>query len=144
VLAFTDFFAAGMSSYGVADPELFQLPGGTHKYKSRYNLELIAPDPDGKAEYDRRSPVRNAASITSPLLLLQGANDTVVLPEQPRRIAEAVRRNGVPCDLIEFPREGHGFREAGHIEQAYQAELDARNGPADVGRRSQDRADSLS
>jgi dipeptidyl aminopeptidase/acylaminoacyl peptidase len=122
-LAFTDFFAAGVSAYGVSDPERFVLPGGTHKYESRYNLELIAPYPEGKAEYDRRSPLKSAASIASPLLLLQGLEDTVVLPEQSRLIADAVRGNGVLCELVEFPGEGHGFRQAAHISQAYQAEL---------------------
>ena len=122
-LAFTDFFAAGVSAYGVSDPERFVLPGGTHKYESRYNTKLIAPYPEGKDVYDRRSPLRSAASISSPLLLLQGVEDRVVLPEQSRLIADAVRRNGVTCELVEFPGEGHGFRQAAHIAQAYEAEL---------------------
>jgi dipeptidyl aminopeptidase/acylaminoacyl peptidase len=122
-LAFTGLFAAGVSAYGVSDPERFVLPGRTHKYESRYNMKLIAPYPKGKPVYDRRSPLRSAASITSPLLLLQGLEDRVVLPEQSRLIADAVRRNGVTCELVEFPGEGHGFRQAAHIAQAYEAEL---------------------
>lgn len=122
-LAFSDAFACGMASYGVADPERFVQPGGTHKYESRYLWHLIAPYPEGKEVYRERSPLRSADRITAPLLLLQGLEDKVVLPEQSRVIAASLERTGVPVELVEFPREGHGFREAEHIAEAFAAEL---------------------
>jgi dipeptidyl aminopeptidase/acylaminoacyl peptidase len=38
-------------------------------------------------------------------------------------MANALKRQGVPFALIEFPDEGHGFRRAANVVRALEAEL---------------------
>lgn len=64
------------------------------------------------ATYAERSPLQHAERIQAPVIFFQGLDDTVVPPEQTERMAEALRRNGVPVEVHLFPEEGHGFRSS--------------------------------
>ena len=121
-LSQSDVFAAGGDFYGVADLEA--LARDTHKFESRYLDGLIGPWPAAKAVYDARSPINHLGGFTAPLLILQGAEDPVVPPNQAHMIRDALKAKGVPVAYIEFPGEGHGFRRAEHIIRAKEAELD--------------------
>ena len=44
------------------------------------------------------------------MLFFQGLQDKVVPPEQTERMANALRRNGIPVEVQLFEEEGHGFR----------------------------------
>jgi dipeptidyl aminopeptidase/acylaminoacyl peptidase len=109
-LAFRDFFAAGVSYFGVSDLEAFARQ--THKYEKHYLSHLVAPWPEGIDEYRRRSPLHAARSIKVPLLVAQGTDDHVVLPEQSAQIARALEGSGVPVTYLTFDGEGHGFVRA--------------------------------
>ena len=121
-LAQSDVFAAGGDFYGVADLEA--LARDTHKFESRYLDGLIGPWPAAKAIYDARSPINHLGGFTAPLLILQGAEDPIVPPNQAYMIRDALKAKGVPVAMIEFAGEGHGFRRAEHIIRAKEAELD--------------------
>ncbi len=114
-------FRAGCVSYGVAD--LSRLLATTHKFEAGYLYGLTGTSP-GNVEpaFTERSPLHQAARITSPVLFLQGLDDKVVPPEQSRMMAKVLRDNGVAAKLIEFPGEGHGFRGADTIIRALTAE----------------------
>jgi dipeptidyl aminopeptidase/acylaminoacyl peptidase len=120
-LAQSDVFSAGASFYGVADLEA--LARDTHKFESRYLDGLIGPWPQAKAVYDARSPINHLDRFTAPLLILQGADDPIVPPNQAHMIRDALTARGVPVAYIEFEGEGHGFRRADTIIRAKQAEL---------------------
>jgi dipeptidyl aminopeptidase/acylaminoacyl peptidase len=120
-LVSSDVFAAGVSSYGVGDLEA--LARDTHKFESRYLDGLVGPYPAQVEVYRDRSPVHHVDRLASPLLLLQGAEDVVVPPDQAKMMAAAVRAKGLPVALIIFSGEGHGFRGAETIRAAVQAEL---------------------
>ena len=119
-LTFHDEFAAGASYYGVAEPE--SAMRDTEKFESRYGDSLISPLPEGRADWEARSPLLHAGRIRCPVIFLQGLEDPVVPPDQSERMTEALRRNGVPTAYLEFPGEGHGFRRASTIEQALDSE----------------------
>ena len=53
--------------------------------------------------------LQRRASITAPLIVLQGANDPRVLKVESDEIVAAVKKNGVPVEYIVFDDEGHGF-----------------------------------
>jgi dipeptidyl aminopeptidase/acylaminoacyl peptidase len=53
--------------------------------------------------------VTHASSLKVPLLVLQGAADKVVPPEQARALVSAVRDGGGTVDYHEYEEEGHGF-----------------------------------
>ena len=94
-LVSTDVFAAGASSYGVADLE--QLARHTHKFEQHYLDSLIGPHPETRERYVARSPVHRAGEIRCPVILLQGLEDEVVPPEQSEMIVAALAENGRPA-----------------------------------------------
>jgi dipeptidyl aminopeptidase/acylaminoacyl peptidase len=120
-LSQSDVFTAGGDFYGVADLEA--LARDTHKFESRYLDGLIGPWPQAKAVYDARSPINHLDGFAAPLLILQGADDPIVPPNQAYMIRDALRAKGTPVAMIEFPGEGHGFRRAENIIRAKEAEL---------------------
>ncbi len=119
-LAFRDRFACGASLYGIGD--LQTLAEDTHKFESRYLDRLVGPWPAARAVYEARSPIRHLDGLKCPLILLQGAEDKVVPPEQSRRMHAALKARGVPVAYVEFAGEPHGFRQAANIVRALQAE----------------------
>jgi len=120
-LAFHDVFRAGADYYGVSDLEA--LARDTHKFESRYLDRLVAPLPEGKPIYEARAPLHHLESFHAPLIVFQGAEDTVVPPSQSRAIVAALERKGVPVVYMELEGEQHGFRKAESIVRTLEAEL---------------------
>src|SRR5215472_9074560 len=56
-----------------------------------------------------RSPLSRAASIKTPLLIAQGANDPRVKQAESEQIVAAMRDAGIDYEYMLFPDEGHGF-----------------------------------
>lgn len=120
-LAFHDVFAAGASSYGVADlQKLLEL---THKFESGYLYALTGTTEDNMDEvFNARSPVHHADKISAPVIFFQGDKDFIVPPGQSRDMVESLEQRGVPVAYYEFEGEGHGFRAADTIKTALEAE----------------------
>jgi dipeptidyl aminopeptidase/acylaminoacyl peptidase len=121
-LTFTDEFAAGASYFGLADLEQFG-DGNTHKFELRYEHTLVGPFPERADLYRERSPIHFVDRISTPMLVLQGADDEIVPPAQAELIVAALRERGVPHAYLLFPGEGHGFRKADNIVRSLEAEL---------------------
>ncbi len=110
-----DLVSAGVNLFGVSD--LLGLSEETHFLESQYDTTLIGALPEAaKAFYDR-SPVNIADNITKPLLILQGADDPVVLKSQSDTIAEKAK-GYVEYKLYEG--EGHGFRKRENIRDMFE------------------------
>lgn len=122
-LTFHDDFAAGASYYGIADLEPFALPGGTHKFESRYEHTLVGPWPEAADRYRARSPIHSVDLISTPMLVLQGAEDEVVPPAQATIMVDALEAKRLPYAYLLFEGEQHGFRKAETIRVAHEAEL---------------------
>lgn len=114
-------FAAASCYFGVTD--LAQLLAITHKFESGYLYRLTGTSP-GQTEpvFAERSPLLRASQIVTPVILFQGLDDKVVPPEQARALVAVLRSNGVAHEYVEFPGEGHGFRQAQTIARALEAE----------------------
>ena len=121
-LTFTDAFAAGTTYFGIADLEQFG-GGETHKFELQYEHTLVGPYPEKADLYRARSPIHFVEQITTPMLVLQGADDKVVPPSQAELIVAALRKRGIPHAYLLFEGEGHGFRAAENIVRALEAEL---------------------
>jgi dipeptidyl aminopeptidase/acylaminoacyl peptidase len=119
-LAFHDCFTCGASLYGIGD--LQTLAEDTHKFEARYLDRLVGPWPEARELYMARSPLHHLDGLQSPLILLQGAEDKVVPPEQSRRMHAALKARGVPVAYLEFEGEQHGFRDLKNIVRALEAE----------------------
>ncbi len=68
--------------------------------------------PDGI--YHRRSPVVHARTITTPTLVMHGEDDLCVPLAQGQELYNALAAEGVPTELVIYPREGHGWTELEH------------------------------
>jgi dipeptidyl aminopeptidase/acylaminoacyl peptidase len=121
-LTFTDAFAAGTTYFGIADLEQFA-GGETHKFELEYEHTLVGPYPERADAYRERSPIHFTDRITTPMLVLQGADDRVVPPSQAELIVAALRARGVPHAYLLYEGEGHGFRKAENIVGSLEAEL---------------------
>jgi len=121
-LTFTDEFAAGASYFGIADLEQFG-GGDTHKFELEYEHTLVGPYPEAAELYRARSPIHFVEQITTPMLVLQGADDEVVPPTQAELIVAALRERRIPHAYLLFEGEGHGFRKADTIIASLEAEL---------------------
>ena len=107
-LCFSDVFRAGACRYPVCD--LTAMAQDTHRFEARYLDSLVGAWPDQRGRYEQRSPLLHADRIRCPVLFFQGLQDKVVPPEQTERMAEVLRRNGIPVEVRLFNDEGHGFR----------------------------------
>ena len=120
-LTFHDEFATGASYFGVAD--IGALAEETHKFESRYMDSMVGPYPAAAQLYRDRSPVHHTEKLSKPMLILQGLDDEVVLPDQAEMMIEALDHKGIPYAYLAFEGEGHGFRKAENIERSAEAEL---------------------
>lgn len=65
--------------------------------------------PEGRQWLKERSPLNSVATITTPLLVVQGANDPRVAKREADQIVAALRDRGCPVEYLLAPDEGHGF-----------------------------------
>lgn len=121
-LTASDVFAAGTSLFGISD--LRALLADDHKFESRYTIGLVGPWPEAEDVYVDRSPISHIDRLHGELLLLQGEDDKVVPLAQAQLMADAMRAAGKDVDLVVYPGEGHGFRQAATIEDALTRELE--------------------
>ena len=56
----------------------------------------------------RQSPLAGAAHAKTPFMLLQGQSDTTDPVGQAEEMYRALRQEGVPVELVTYPRENHG------------------------------------
>ena len=117
----TDTFAAGVSSFGVA--ELEQLRLDTHDFESRYIDGLVGPYPERRDLYIDRAPLSHVDQLEVPVLLLQGDEDRIVPPSQSELFRDALAAKGIPHAYLLFEGEQHGFRRAETIVRAVEASL---------------------
>ena len=111
---YPDLFCAGACYYGIGN--LVTLMEFTHKFEAHYLDGLLdAPyhgsqsDQPGSPYYDR-SPLHDLASLKSPMIVFQGLEDKVVPPELSRELVKSLQLRGIYHQYIEYPGEGHGFR----------------------------------
>jgi acetyl esterase/lipase len=90
----TDLAALAERSRGAAPSVALFLGGGPKDVPDRYAAA---------------SPARQVTRDTPPMLLIHGAADRLVPPDQSRRLAAALEQAGVPHRLIVVPGARHGF-----------------------------------
>ncbi|MFW9856735.1 MAG: prolyl oligopeptidase family serine peptidase [Candidatus Thorarchaeota archaeon] len=109
---FPDTFQVGASYFGIGN--LITLTKLIHKFESQYIDWLMGKplsDPEGEQIYNERSPINHMDRLKSPMILFQGKDDKVVVPEVSREMAEILKEKGIFSEYIEYEGEGHGFRK---------------------------------
>lgn len=109
-------FRGGACYYGIGD--LGTLATITHRFEAGY-IETLLGEPfeprranEPASVYHARSPVNHLDRLSCPMILFQGAEDRVTPPELSRDIAARLARKGIHHHYVEYPGEGHGFRQA--------------------------------
>lgn len=100
-------WAAGAEAYGM--PDLVQDYELTKdRFGDWYQTQMGNPKADAKLFHDR-SAINFLDRMTAPLLIFQGANDTNVPKAESELVYNALKKRGVPVELVVYPDEGHGF-----------------------------------
>lgn len=68
----------------------------------------------------KHSPIAFLKNATTPTLIIQGEEDETDPIGQSQELYRGLRYNHVPCELVLYPREPHGFREINHNIDFYQ------------------------
>ncbi|SVB99392.1 uncharacterized protein METZ01_LOCUS252246, partial [marine metagenome] len=61
--------------------------------------------------YRQLSPIRHANKVTAKILIMHGANDERVPPEQAVEFYKALTDLGKDVSFVRYPRQGHGIGE---------------------------------
>jgi len=69
------------------------------------------------------SPLKWVGAAETPTLFLHGEADHDVPITQGEEMYTALRQKGVAAMMVRYPREGHGFSEPRHVEDARQRTL---------------------
>ncbi|NRA67423.1 MAG: S9 family peptidase [Pseudobacteriovorax sp.] len=119
---YPDTMKVGANYFGVSDIRL--LAEETHKLEAFYPFALVGSENLDDPVYKERSPSFVLDRIDRPLIIFQGADDKVVLPNQSELVVAALKKNGIPCEYHLYEKEGHGFRDAKNILDSMNRELD--------------------
>ena len=66
---------------------------------------------DNEDAYRRMSPIRHVKNVSAKILIMHGANDVRVPPEQAVEFYQALKDLGKDVTYVSYPRQGHGIRE---------------------------------
>jgi dipeptidyl aminopeptidase/acylaminoacyl peptidase len=85
-----------------------------------YSEEMMGGRPDQVPErYYERSPINFVQDIRGKLLIVQGALDPNVSPENVRQVRKRLEANKIPYKLLVFEDEGHGIGKPANQEELY-------------------------
>ncbi|MGW0159391.1 alpha/beta fold hydrolase [Mycobacterium sp. NPDC003323] len=108
-----DVFAAAIDYVGISSLLNFMktLPNvGRRFLATNWHLYVGDPsNPDAEADMLARSPITRVDQIRTPLLVVQGANDTRVVQAESDNLVAALRDRGVEVEYMVKQDEGHGF-----------------------------------
>jgi dipeptidyl aminopeptidase/acylaminoacyl peptidase len=108
-----DVFAAAIDYVGISSLPNFMrtLPDvGRRFLANNWNLYVGDPsDPQQEADMLARSPITRVDQIRTPLMVVQGANDSRVVQAESDNLVAALRARGVEVEYMVKEDEGHGF-----------------------------------
>ncbi|GAC1545509.1 MAG: S9 family peptidase [Herpetosiphon sp.] len=107
----TNRFKAAIVGAGVTNLISFQaadIPSWLPK------TQMTATHWEDQAIYLRCSPISYVGNVTTPTLLLHGADDQRVRVGQGFELYHALRHRQIPCEMVTYPREGHPIMERHH------------------------------
>lgn len=114
----TNRFKAGVMGAGVSDWGMMVMTSDIPTIES--NLGGGKPwDGPGPHRFMQHSPISHAVNASTPLLILHGEEDARVPVSQAIGFHRALMEAGVETDLVTYPREPHGLREANHQRDAF-------------------------
>ena len=110
-------FAAAVAENGVANQVSVW---GTSYFGVHYNRHARLGEPlteSGVEQLWRRSPLRNASSVTTPLLMLQAAEDEICPASDNLQLFTALKVLDRQVELILYPEEHHEMKNYGRPDR---------------------------
>ncbi len=124
---YPEVFQAGACYYGIGN--LATLAEVTHKFEKYYTDRLIGEEYNsGLAQqknslFHQRSPIHKVTQLKTPMIIFQGLEDKIVPPSVAQEVISALEKTGLEYSYVEYPDEGHGFRQANNNIDALSQEL---------------------
>jgi dipeptidyl aminopeptidase/acylaminoacyl peptidase len=107
----TSRFKAAITGAGMSDLATeFGTEDGPAYDEWFYGLPYEKPE-----GFRKSSPLTYITNAKTPTLILQGEDDVVDPLGQSTALYRALKRYGIECELVQYPREGHGLREEKHL-----------------------------
>jgi len=107
LITHSDRFAAAVSVAGLYNMTSFW---GTTDEQFFAEKEMAGLPWQKKDVYLRNSPIWYSQSLKTPTMVIHGADDWRVRPEQGEQLFSALQKMGVPSVYVNFPEEQHGVR----------------------------------
>lgn len=111
VIGNTDRFAAAVSVAGLSNMASFY---GTTDEQFFVEKEMGGLPWENVETYLKNSPLFHAGKMVTPTMVVHGADDWRVQPEQGRQLYVALQKVGVPSVYVEYPNEQHGVSGGTH------------------------------
>lgn len=108
--AYTNRFAAAVSSRSISD---WYSWWGTADIPEMTEFEFYGPPWEQRDRYLRLSPFTYVEKVTAPTLLIEGENDYRTPMVEGEEWYMALKKLGVPAELIRYPRSSHGVSRNG-------------------------------
>jgi dipeptidyl aminopeptidase/acylaminoacyl peptidase len=109
VTEFPQMFAAGANLFGIVNFATFFQQ--TQPWMAAISTVEYGDPVKEAAMLKALSPIHKLDRITTPLLVLHGANDTNVPVVEAEQIVASLKARNVPVGYILYPDEGHGWRK---------------------------------
>jgi dipeptidyl aminopeptidase/acylaminoacyl peptidase len=109
----TDRFKAAMMAAGISDWGMLVATGEGGTLEAELSGSC-GWEGSGPHAHDQVSPISFASKIRTPVLIVNGEDDTNVPVGQAIYFHRALRWYGAEHELVIYPREGHGFVERNH------------------------------
>ncbi len=108
----TDRFRAAVSGAPMTD--LASEYGTETASINAYDTWYMGTPYENLGLFVERSPVTHVKNASTPTLILCGEKDVIDPLGQCHQFYRGLKRYGVECELVIYPREGHGIREEKH------------------------------
>ncbi|HEX8092966.1 S9 family peptidase [Jatrophihabitans sp.] len=119
---YPELWAAGVDIVGISS--LVTFLQNTSAYRRAYREREYGRLAEDRAVLEAASPLPIIDRVRAPLLVIHGANDPRVPLSEAEQVVAAVRGNGIECELLVYPDEGHGLAKRANQLDAYPKALD--------------------
>lgn len=118
---YDDRLAAGVDIVGISSFVTFLTNTEDYRRDLRRAEYGDESDPEMRVFLQKISPLTRIDEVTTPLLVIQGANDPRVPASESEQVVAAVRENGGEVWYLLAKDEGHGFRKKSNRDAMYQS-----------------------
>jgi dipeptidyl aminopeptidase/acylaminoacyl peptidase len=122
VITQTDRFKGAISG---ASEVLYIANYGHDHYQRQWEAELGLPwEGDNRENWERISPFNKVDQVTTPTLIMGGEVDWNVPIQNSEQLYQALRRRGVPTQLVVYPGQSHGIGPVSYRRDRHQRYLE--------------------